>query len=98
MQSVVVWVVVIGAACAADVMARFRLGRAVGYRRLRALVDQGLLARARLLHGQPALYIATRDRLAWVGYRVPQLEPAHTASRGSGRRRRVTRPDGRATC
>src|SRR5689334_14876540 len=53
-------------------MARFRLGRTVGYRRLAALVDCGLLARARLVYGQPALYTATRDGVAWAG--IPQLE------------------------
>jgi hypothetical protein len=38
------------------------------------LVDHGLLARARLVYGQPALYTATTDGLRWVG--IPQLEPA----------------------
>jgi hypothetical protein len=71
---VVVWVAVIGAASAQDVMARFRLGRTVCYRRLWALVDHGLLLRQRLVYGQPALYTATRDGLAWAG--IPQLEPA----------------------
>src|SRR4051794_29802418 len=55
-------------------MARFRLGRTVAYRRLRALVDHGLLSRQRLVYGQPALYTATRAGLAWAG--IPQLEPA----------------------
>src|SRR3954452_12720092 len=73
-RSVVRWVAVIGAASAQDVMARFRLGRTVCYRRLRALVDHGLLSRQRLVYGQPALYTATRDGLAWAG--IPQLEPA----------------------
>jgi hypothetical protein len=73
-RSVVRWVAVVGAASAQDVMARFRLGRTVGYRRLAALVDHGLLSRQRLVYGQPALYTATRDGLAWAG--IPQLEPA----------------------
>jgi hypothetical protein len=73
-RSVVRWVAVIGAASALDVIARFRLGRTVGYRRLAALVDLGLLSRQRLVYGQPALYTATRDGLAWAG--IPQLEPA----------------------
>ncbi len=55
-------------------MDRFRLGRTVGYRRLRALVDHRLLARSRLVHGQRTLYVATRDGLAWAG--MPQVEPA----------------------
>jgi hypothetical protein len=92
-RSVVVWVAVIGAASAPDVMARFGVGRTVCYRRLRALVDHGLLARARLVYGQPALYTATRDGLAWAG--IPQLEPGARrtgapASRIRGRCRRAT--------
>jgi hypothetical protein len=67
-------VAVIGAVSAQDVMARFGLGRTVGYRRLRALVDQGLLSRARLVHGQPTLYVATREGIAWAG--IPHLDPA----------------------
>jgi hypothetical protein len=73
-RSVVGWVAVIGAVSAQDVMARFGLGRTVGYRRLRALVDQGLLSRARLVHGQPTLYVATREGIAWAG--IPHLDPA----------------------
>ena len=73
-RSVVAWVAVIGAVSARDVMARFGVRRTVGYRRLRALVDHGLLSRARLVYGQPALYVATRDGLAWAG--LSQLEPA----------------------
>lgn len=52
----------------------FRLGRTVGYRRLRALVDHDLLSRSRLVHGQPTLYVATREGLTWAG--MPQVEPA----------------------
>ena len=59
-RSVVGWVAVIGAVSAQDVMEQFGLGRTVGYRRLRALVDHGLLARARLVHGQPTRYVAGR--------------------------------------
>jgi hypothetical protein len=53
---------------------KFGVGRTVGYRRLRALVDRGLLTRARLVYGQPALYVATRERPAWAG--IPQVDPA----------------------
>jgi hypothetical protein len=55
-------------------MAKFGVGRTVGYRRLRALVDHGLLSRVRLVYGQPALYVATRDGLAWAA--MPQVDPA----------------------
>jgi transposase len=54
-RSVVAWAGVVGAVSAQHVMARFGVGRTVGYRRLRALVDHGLLARSRLVYGQPAL-------------------------------------------
>jgi hypothetical protein len=72
-RSVVQWVAVIGAVSAQDVMARFGVGRTVGYRRLRALVDHGLLSRARLVYGQPALYVATREGLTWAA--MPQVDP-----------------------
>jgi hypothetical protein len=73
-RSVVGWVAVIGAVSAQDVMDRFGLGRTVGYRRLRALVEAGLLARSRLVHGQPTLYVATREGIAWAG--MPHVDPA----------------------
>jgi hypothetical protein len=73
-RSVVAWIGVIGAVSAQDVMAHFGVGRTVGYRRLRALVDHGLVSRQRLVYGQPALYTATRDGLAWAG--LSQLDPA----------------------
>src|SRR4051812_18592728 len=46
-RSLVARIAVVGAVSAQDVMARFGVGRTVGYRRLRALVDHGrLIARA----------------------------------------------------
>jgi hypothetical protein len=73
-RAVVHWVGVIGAVSARDVMARFGVGRTVGYRRLAELVDHGLLTRVRLVYGQPALYVATRDGLAWAA--LSQVDPA----------------------
>jgi hypothetical protein len=73
-RSVVAWAAVIGTVSTQDVMEQLGLGRTVGYRRLRVLVDQGLLERARLVHGQPALYVATREGIAWAG--IPHLDPA----------------------
>src|SRR3954462_10870420 len=73
-RSVVAWVAVIGAVSAQDVMARFGVGRTVGYRRLLALVDHGLLSRARLAYGQPALYVSTADGVAFAG--LGELDPA----------------------
>ena len=72
-REMVEWIGRLGAAGAADVMARFGMGRTAAYRRLAALVDAGLLATVRLLYGQPALYVATRDGLAWV--RLDRLDP-----------------------
>src|SRR4051812_26624857 len=64
-----------------DVMARFGVGRTVGYRRLRALVEHGLLTRMRLVYGQPAAYVATSEALAWAG--LSQLDLPRVA-RGDG--------------
>src|SRR4051812_47596171 len=72
-RMIVAWIGGLGAAGAADVMARFAMGRTATYRRLAALVDQGLLATERLLYGEPALYVATRDGLRWA--RLARLEP-----------------------
>ena len=47
-RSIVEWIGRLGAASAADVMARFGMGRTATYRRLRALVDQGLLSHGAL--------------------------------------------------
>jgi DNA-binding IclR family transcriptional regulator len=44
------WIGRLGAAGATDVMARFGMGRTAAYRRLAALVDQGVLATERLLY------------------------------------------------
>jgi hypothetical protein len=70
-------VAVVGAVSAQDVMARFQLGRTVGYRRLAALVELGLLTRTRLVYGQPALYTATREGLTWAG--LSHVDPARVS-------------------
>ncbi len=51
-QSIVEWLGRIGAASAADVMARFGIGRSQTYYRLRLLVRAGLLEPHHLLRGQ----------------------------------------------
>jgi hypothetical protein len=66
-RAIVEWIGRLGAASAEDVMARFGMGRSQAYERLRALVVADLLAVRRLVHGQPTLYVATRDGLAWGG-------------------------------
>jgi hypothetical protein len=72
-RAIVEWIGRLGVAGAADVMARFGMGRTATYRRLAALVDRGLLATLRLLYGQPALYVATREGLQWA--QLARLEP-----------------------
>jgi hypothetical protein len=66
-RAIVEWIGRLGAASAFDVMAHFTMGRTAAYRRLAALVAQGLLAPRRLLYGRPTLYVASRDGLAWTG-------------------------------
>jgi hypothetical protein len=66
-RGIVEWVGRLGAAAAGDVMARFGMGRTAAYRRLAALVDYRLISAVRLLHGEPALYVATREGLLWAG-------------------------------
>lgn len=78
-RAIVDWIGRLGAAGATEVMARFGMGRTATYRRLAALVDQGVLATERLLYGQPALYVATREGLQWA--RLARLEPCRWAWR-----------------
>src|SRR3954454_22166382 len=67
-------------------MARFGMGRTVAYRRLGELVARRLLRAVRFSVAQPALYVATRDGLAWAG--VEDDDPAHIgiATAGHGAR------------
>jgi hypothetical protein len=74
-RSVVCWIAAIGAARAQDVMARFGMGRTVAYRRLGELVARGVLRAVRFAVAAPALYVATRDGLAWAG--LEDVDPAH---------------------
>jgi hypothetical protein len=43
------------------------MGRTVAYRRLAACVQAGVVQRVRLVHGEPALYVATRLGLGYTG-------------------------------
>jgi hypothetical protein len=61
------WIARTGAVEPSQVMYLFEMGRTVAYRRLAALQAAGLLERARLLHGQPAMIVATRAGLRLVG-------------------------------
>lgn len=58
-------------ATAANVAERFELGRAVSYARLSGLVRLGLLEHARIFHGAPGVYLATRAGLATVDLDLP---------------------------
>jgi hypothetical protein len=56
---------------AAQVAERFGLGCAVTYARLQGLVRLGLLEHARIFHGAPGVYVATRIGLASVDLDLP---------------------------
>jgi hypothetical protein len=56
---------------ARQVADRFRLGRAVSYGRLGGLVRLGLIEHARIFHGEPGVYLATRAGLAAVDLQLP---------------------------
>ncbi len=76
-RAIVEWVGRLGAIGAAEVMARWGMGRSQAYARLRALVGAGLLESRRLLHGQPALYVPTREGLLWA--RLARFEPCRVS-------------------
>jgi hypothetical protein len=66
-QSMLRWIAGLGAAAADDVAARFELSPRIARERVRALVRAGMLDQIRLLDGEPALLVATRDGLAAAG-------------------------------
>jgi hypothetical protein len=70
-REIVRWVGRLRMATAAQVADRFGLGRAVGYARLSGLVRLGLLEHARIFHGAPGVYLATRAGLASVDLDLP---------------------------
>jgi hypothetical protein len=74
-KAIVRWIGRLRMAGAAQVAERFGLGRAVTYARLRGLVRLGLLEHARIFHGAPGVYLATRVGLASVDLDLP---PART--------------------
>ena len=76
----VCWIAAIGAGRAQDVMARFGMGRTVAYRRLGELVAQRVLRAVRFSVAAPALYVATRDGLAWAG--LEDVDPARQVRDG----------------
>jgi hypothetical protein len=76
-RSLVEWIGRFGAVEAEQVMAWFGMGRTATYRRLRACVQAGLLVHARVLHGEPGLYVATRAGLQWAG--LGDFEPSRVS-------------------
>jgi len=74
---IVTWVARIGAVTIEQIRTRFQLGRTVGYRRVAACAEAGLLERVDLLRGQPALIRATRRglRFSGTGLGVAQAPP-----------------------
>jgi hypothetical protein len=59
------------AVLAAQVQARFAVGAVVCYRRLRVLVDMGLLVQRRVFCGEPGVYLATAGGLAVADLSLP---------------------------
>lgn len=70
-REIVRWIGRLRIATAAQGADRFKLGRVVSYARLRGLVRLGLLEHARILHGAPGVYLATRAGLASVDLDLP---------------------------
>jgi hypothetical protein len=67
---IVRWVARMGAVTIGQLRGRFELGRTVGYRRVAACMERGLLERVETLRGQPALIRATRPGLQFAGVRL----------------------------
>jgi hypothetical protein len=70
-RAIVRWVGRLRMATAAQVAARFRLGRAVSYARLSGLVRLGLLDHCRIFHAESGVYVATRAGLSIVELELP---------------------------
>lgn len=67
-RDVVEWIARTGAVEPSQVMYLFEMGRTVAYRRLAALHTAGLLERARLLHGQPAISSRPAPGCGWSAW------------------------------
>lgn len=60
------WIVRVGATRPVDLMLRFSVGRTVAYRRVKELVDAGLVVRHRLMHGDDGVLTATKAGLRFT--------------------------------
>jgi hypothetical protein len=79
-RNIVDWIGRLGAAGASDVAAHLGLELAEARARLGACTRAGQLRAARLLHGEPALYVATRAGLRSVG--LESLAPCRVSTTG----------------
>ncbi|HEY5197435.1 MAG TPA: hypothetical protein VIJ51_10465 [Solirubrobacteraceae bacterium] len=83
------WIARIGAAGAADVATRFELSPAQARARLQACRRAGTIDAVKLLHGQPALYVATPAGLRAAG--LAELRPCGVSPSGFAHLREVAR-------
>ena len=79
-SNIVDWIGRLGAASAADVGAHVGIAPSEARARLGACTRAGQLRAARLLHGEPALYVATRAGLRSVG--LEALAPCRVSTTG----------------
>jgi hypothetical protein len=70
-KEIVRWIGRLRMVTATQVGERFGLGRAVTYARLGGMVRLGLLHHARIFHGQPGVYLATRSGVSIAGLELP---------------------------
>ena len=70
-KAILRWIGRLRMATAAQVAERFEVGRAVSYARLSGLVRLGLLEHARIFHGEPGVYVATRPGPAIADLGLP---------------------------
>ena len=70
-KEIVHWIGRLRMVTAAQVGERFGLGRAVSYARLGGMVRLGLLDHARIFHGQPGVFLATRSGLSIAELELP---------------------------
>jgi hypothetical protein len=66
-RALAAWIGRVGAARPSDVMLFLGLGRTVTYRRIKELVDNGLVERHRLMHGDDGVLTATKTGLRFAG-------------------------------
>lgn len=83
------WLGRIGIARTSDLMVRFGIGRTVAYRRVKALVDYGLVERHHVLHADDGLLLVTVGGLGSSTsaiYRVRACRSHRCVTRSSARR------------